>query len=151
MIVVNFLSYGFCHRKISHPHFVIRLFPSAFYHPHFSIRILSPVLFHPHFSIRHPPSAIRHPPSAAIRSALYRDPKFFVAGDRVRAHCACSCVWPRLSRLRLSNTDPQSSQVKYSWKSTDWARGSSMTLEWRPACELWLKLLSLSLSSGLSR
>ena len=31
-----------------HPHFVIRIFPSAFYHPHFSIRILS--------------SAIRHPP-----------------------------------------------------------------------------------------
>ena len=35
------------------PHFISRIFPSAFYHPHFSIR---------------------HPPSAAIRSALYRDP-----------------------------------------------------------------------------
>ena len=72
---------------IFHPHFVIRIFPSAFchphfpstfYHPHFSIRIVSPTFFHPyfiirifpsvfyhlHFSIRHPPSAIRHPPSA---------------------------------------------------------------------------------------
>ena len=50
------VSSPFCH-----PHFVIRIFPSAFYHPHFSIRILS--------------SAFFYPPSAAIRSALYRDPK----------------------------------------------------------------------------
>ena len=70
---------------IFHPHFVIRIFPSAFCHPHFSIRILSSAFYHPHFSIRilssaffyphfiiriflsafyHPPSAIRHPPSA---------------------------------------------------------------------------------------
>ena len=44
-----------------HPHFVIGIFPSAFYHPHFSIPILS--------------SAFFYPPSA-IRSALYRDPRW---------------------------------------------------------------------------
>ena len=26
--------------------------------------------------------------------------EIFAAGDRVRVHCACSCVWPRLSRPR---------------------------------------------------
>ena len=51
---------------IFHPHFVIRIFPSAFYHPHFSTSF-----YHPHFSIR-------HPPSAAIRSSLYRDPRYLV-------------------------------------------------------------------------
>ena len=63
---------------IFRPHFVIGISPSAFYHPHFPILILSSAFFHPHFFIRIFPSAffsICHPPSAAIRSALYRDPK----------------------------------------------------------------------------
>ena len=62
------LSYAFFH-----PHFIIRIFPSAFCHPYFSIRIFHPhfiirifpsAFYHLHFSIRHLPSAIRHPPSA---------------------------------------------------------------------------------------
>ena len=48
---------------IFHPHFVIRIIPSAFFYPH-PIRILSSAIRHPPSAIRHPPSAIRHPPSA---------------------------------------------------------------------------------------
>ena len=55
--VIRIFPSAFCH-----PHFIIRIFLSAFYHPHFSIRILSSAFFYPHFIIRHPPSAIRHPP-----------------------------------------------------------------------------------------
>ena len=63
---------------IFHPHFVILIFPSTFYHPHFSILNLSLAFYHLHFSICNFPSAFYHPPSAAIRSALYRDPIFWV-------------------------------------------------------------------------
>jgi len=87
MIVVNFLSYGFCHLQFSiltlssalhvyYLHFIIRISSSAFFHQHFviwilssafAIHIMSSAFFHPQFSIR-------HPPSTAIRSTLYRDP-----------------------------------------------------------------------------
>ena len=45
------------------------------FHPYLSIRILSSAFSHTHFSIRILSSAFFYPPSAAIRSALYRDPK----------------------------------------------------------------------------
>ena len=51
---------------IFHPHFIIRIFPSAFFFL-LIIRNFPSSFYHPHFSIR-------LPPSAAIRSALYRDP-----------------------------------------------------------------------------
>ena len=63
------------HLKLIFPQrdFIIRIVSLAIFHPHFSIRILPSAFFYPPSAIRHPPSAIRHPPSA-IRYALYRDP-----------------------------------------------------------------------------
>ena len=47
---------------IFHPHFVIRIFPSAFCHPHFSIRISSSAFFYPPFAIRrHPVRTLQRP------------------------------------------------------------------------------------------
>ena len=46
-----------------------------FPHRDFIICIVSLAIFHPHFVIRIFPSAFFYPPSAGIRSALYRDPR----------------------------------------------------------------------------
>ena len=52
------------------PHFVTRIFSSAFYHPHFSIRSLSSAIFHPHFIIRIFLSAIRRHPVRTLQRPL---------------------------------------------------------------------------------
>ena len=66
------------HRELISPHrdFIICIVPLAIFHPHFVLRIFSSAFFHPAFF--HPPSAIRPHPPPCIRSALYRDP-FLVA------------------------------------------------------------------------
>ena len=51
-----FQSSSFCH-----PHFVIRILPTAFCHPHFVIRTLPTAFCHSHFVIRISSSAFRHP------------------------------------------------------------------------------------------
>ena len=52
---------GMVSLAIFHPHFTIRIFPSAFYHPHFSIRIFPSSFFYP-------PSAIRRHPVRTLKT-----------------------------------------------------------------------------------
>ena len=65
------------HRKLIYPHmdFVICIVSLAIFHWHFVIRIFLSAIYHRHFSICILSSPFFYPPSAAIRSALYRDPK----------------------------------------------------------------------------
>ena len=61
---------------IFHPHFVIRIFLSAFYHPHFPIRILSSAFFYLASAIR------RHPVHTLQRPSRKRGNSFSAVADQ---------------------------------------------------------------------
>lgn len=92
MIVVNFLSYEFCHLQFSihilssalhvnYLHLIIHISSSAFFHQHFVICILSSAFCHPHYVICIFSSAIFHLPSSICCHLVHTLQRPHQAGD----------------------------------------------------------------------
>ena len=113
---------------IFHPHFVIRIFASAFYHPHFSIRVLSAAFFHPHFIIRIFPSAFYQPHfSIRILSAAFFYPPSAIRRHPVRTlqrpqQIAFLWFWHMQAQCRILKSRQEHIFVEWMKNSFSWEK-----------------------------